>query len=199
MTHEQIRPFIWLGWLGVITTAVNTGLSLFPSANAELHRVRDLVLLVHAPATLFPMIGLGLLGFSRAPFAAVVAIACIGLEKSTELIGQTFQLFPPSAAGDVGARKVIEILWDRMFFVLWLCNSFGASAAGWLMIRSSSSIFNRVAGVSAWLAAVLTALMLLGPDYVGWRLPGPPPWLFFLVFTAYRLALVLTLSRTPTV
>ena len=67
------------------------------------------------------------------------------------------------------------------------------------MIRSSSSIFNRVAGVSAWLAAVLTALMLLGPDYVGWRLPGPPPWLFFLVFTAYRLALVLTLSRTPSV
>jgi hypothetical protein len=198
LTQNQIRPFVWIAWLGVATTAVNTGIFAFTSAGERLVAFRDVVLLVHAPATLLPVIGVALLGFRDSPFAAVLAIVCTSLEKAVEFIGQALLVFPPEETfGGTGVGAIVRAVWDQMFFVLWCCNTVGAGAAGLLMLRLAPPRLNVAAAGLAWGAALLTLLMVLGPDYLGWKLPGPPAMVFFAVFTGYRVGLALTLAKAP--
>lgn len=96
---EALRPFLWVAWLGVATTAVNIALPMFagaaePKAAQALRALRQPVLFVHALATLLPMLALAMLGWRYSPFAAVVAVTLTGIEKMTELIGQMLVLFP---------------------------------------------------------------------------------------------------------
>ena len=96
LTHSQTRPFVWIAWLGVATTALNTLVPLASRTTArDLDALRDVVLLVHAPATLLPLLALSLLAFRRGPLAAVAVAAFTLMEKFLEFTGQALQLFPP--------------------------------------------------------------------------------------------------------
>jgi hypothetical protein len=198
LTHSQTRPFVWIAWLGVATTALNTLVPLASRTTThDLDALRDVVLLVHAPATLLPLIALSLLAFRRGPLAAVAVAAFTLLEKFLEFTGQALQLFPPEETlGGVRVQALVEAVWDQMFFVLWFCNTLGATGAGLLMFRIARPPLKFVAVSLAWSAALLTLIMLLGNEYVGLSLPMPSAMLFFVVFTGYRMALALTLARS---
>jgi hypothetical protein len=198
LTHRQTRPFVWIAWLGVVTTALNTLIPLASRATTrDLDALRDVVLLVHAPATLLPLIALSLLAFRRGPFAAVAVVAFTAMEKFVEFIGQALQLFPPEETlGGVRVQALVESVWNQMYFVLWLCNTLGATGAGLLMFRLARPPLKFLAASAAWSAALFTLLMLLGNEYVGLSLPQPTATLFFIVFTGYRLALAFTLARS---
>jgi hypothetical protein len=198
LTHNQIRPFVWIAWLGVVTTAANTLVPLMPgTATRDLDALRDVVLLVHAPATLLPLIGLSLLAFRHGPFAAVSVIVFTLMEKFLEFAGQALQLFPPEGTlGGVRVQALVDAVWNQMYFVLWLCNTLGAAGAGLLMLRIARPPLKFVAVSLAWFAALLTLLMLLGKEYVGLSLPQPSATLFFVVFTGYRMVLALTLAQS---
>lgn len=187
---------MWIAWLGVVTTALNTLVPVVRQAGFRgLDAFRDIVLLVHAPATLLPLIALSLLAFHRAPFAAVVVAAFTVMEKFLEFGGQALQVFPPQETlGGTSVRSVVDAIWDQMFFVLWFCNTLGAAAAGFLMFRLARRPLNFAAAGFAWSAAFLTLIMLLGKEYVGLNLPMPGAMLFFVVFLGYRIALALTLA-----
>jgi hypothetical protein len=186
MTRAQLRPFVIVAWIGVLTTFVNTVLPLVGSGPGAA-RLRDAVLLLHAPATLFPVVGLALLLFTRSPFAAVVAIAATTLEKALELVGQTLALFPPAAGQDVAAAT-----WDRMYFVLWCCNTAGATCVGVLLLRQATPRWRLALSLFAPGAALLTAALVLA-EYLRWTTLSPPGWLFAVVFTGYRLAVAVQL------
>lgn len=196
-----LRPFVLIAWVGVATTAINTlipvlGDFIEPLTAQTLRTLRDLVLFVHAVATLLPMLALALLAFRTAPFAAMTAAAFTGIEKAIELIGQTLSLFPPEEmVAAVPIRDVIAAIWDQLYFTLWFCNTLGATAAGWLMLRSVGEPWRWLAATGAWLAALLTLLLLLGQDYVRLPVPSIPAWLFFPIFVAYRLGIAMTLRR----
>ena len=195
MTPRQLRPFLWVAWLGVATTALNTGIHALPGGGL-LAPWRDWILLFHAPATLLPVVGLALIGYRYSPFAAMVALIFTFVEKSTEFAGQALRLFPPEEViAGVPAAAVVSATWDQLFFVLWCCNSAGAAAAGLLMLRLQPSRLGKVGLVAAGGASLLTLAMLLGPDYVGLPVPAPGAFLFFLVFTGYRLMIALVLGR----
>jgi hypothetical protein len=198
LTHRQTRPFVWIAWLGVVTTALNTLIPLASRATTrDLDALRDVVLLIHAPATLLPLIALSLLAFRRGPFAAVAVVAFTAMEKFVEFIGQALQLFPPEETlGGVRVQALVESVWNQMYFVLWLCNTLGATGAGLLMFRLARPPLKFLAASAAWSAALFTLLMLLGNEYVGLSLPQPTATLFFIVFTGYRLALAFTLARS---
>lgn len=189
MNPAQLRPFLWAAWIGVATTALNTGIPVFASGGSA-GAWRDLILLVHAPATLLPVIAIALLGFRFSPFAAVTAIVAISLEKSIEFVGQSLLVFPPEEAG---VAPTIAAVWDQLFFLLWFCNTVGAAAAALLMFRLIPRRSGWIALSAALGASMLTVLLLLGDDYVGLPVPAPGALLFFFVFTAYRLAVALTL------
>jgi hypothetical protein len=193
---------MWVAWVGVFTTAVNTAIPMLlradldPATAQALRDLREPVLLLHAIATLLPMLGLALVGFPRSPFAAVAAAAFTGMEKIIELVGQALRAFPPEEVlGGVPVREVVAAVWDQLFFVLWLCNTCGAAAAGFLLLRLVPVPQARLAAAFAWSAAALTLLMMLGADYMRWPVPSVPAWLFFLVFTGYRLAIAMALMR----
>lgn len=198
LTHNQIGPFVWIAWAGVATTALNTLVPVVtPEIVGDLGTFRDVVLLIHAPATLLPLLALSLLAFQRAPFVAVVVMTFTLLEKSLEFAGQALQLFPPEETlGGVPVEAIVDAIWDQMFFVLWLCNTVGATGAGFLMHRMARPPVTFVSVGFAWAAAALTLGMLLGPEYVGWDVPATNAILFFVIFTGYRIAIALTLARS---
>jgi hypothetical protein len=198
LSSSQLRPFVWIAWLGVATTALNTLVPLAPREIArDLDAFRDIVLLIHAPATLLPLIALSLLAFKSRPFAAVVVVAFTLLEKFLEFVGQALQIFPPEETlAGVSVQAVVDAIWDQMFFVLWFCNTLGATGAGVLMARLARPPLRFVAPSFAWAAALLTLIMMLGPEYVGWSLPMPNAILFFVIFTGYRTVIALTLARS---
>jgi hypothetical protein len=198
LSRKQIRPFVWVAWLGVVTTALNTLVPIAQQASSyDLGEFRDLVLLVHAPATLLPLLALSMLAFDRGPFAALVVAAFTLMEKFIEFGGQALQLFPPAEMfGGAPVREVVEAIWDQAFFVLWFCNTLSATAAGLLMLRVAGPPLNLAALGFAWAAGLLTLIMLLGKEYVGLNLPTPGATLFFIVFTGYRITLALTLARS---
>jgi hypothetical protein len=197
-----MRPFVWVACLGVATTAVNIALPMLagavsPESADPFRSARQPVLLVHAVATLLPMIALALSGYRHAPFAAVSAVAFTAIEKATELLGQVLLLFPPEETfSGVAAREVTAAVWDQMFFALWLCNTLGAAAAGWLMFRLLKGPGGWLAACAAWLAAGCTLLLLLGPDYVDAAVPGVPAVVFLVAFTGYRVAIAYVLWRS---
>lgn len=196
-------PFVWLAWLGVVTTAANTALPILTQlgaggseAAAILRAWREPILLVHAIATLLPMLGLGLLVFERMPFAAVTAMSFTAIEKALELIGQALRVFPPEEVlGGVPVRAIVAAVWDQLYSVLWLCNTLGAAAAGCLLLQLLPGALGRAAAVVSWLAAALTALLIAGPDYLDLAVPAVAPWIFALVFTLYRVAIAVSLTR----
>ena len=197
LTREQCRPFVWVACLGVITTALNTLIPVLSSGGETWESFRDLVLLVHAPATLLPVVGLALLTFRVSPFAAVVAIVFTLLEKFLELTGQALQIFPPEETlGNVSVRQGVEAVWDQLYFVLWLCNTLAAAAVGWLLLRSTPDRARFAFAAFAWGAAALTLLLLLGPGYGGLNVPMPGAVLFSIVFTGYRVAIAMSLMRS---
>ena len=81
LDRRAMRPFVWVAWLGVLTTATNTIVpalleSGVSDATAEfLRNARLPVLLAHSLASLLPMLGLAIVGFRLSPFAATVAVA----------------------------------------------------------------------------------------------------------------------------
>jgi hypothetical protein len=194
-----LRPFVWVAWLGVATTAINLALpmiagSVAPEAAMALRAARQPVLFAHAIATLLPMLALALLGFRHSPFAAVTAAAVISIEKLLELVGQTLALLPPEEVlGGVPVRDTVAAVWDQLFFTLWFCNTVGAAAAGWLMFRLIGGRAGWLAALAAWSAGACTLLLLLGPDYLRWPVPGVASLVFLLSFTAYRIAIALAL------
>ena len=198
---HALRPFLWIAWLGVATTAINIALPMLagaadPETAQTLRALRRPVLFAHALATLLPMLALALLGLRQAPFAAIAAASLTGIEKSLELVGQTMVLFPPEETlGGIAVREVVAAVWDQLFFALWFCNTLGAAAAGWLMLRLLGGTAGRLAAAAAWLAAACTLLSMLGPDYLRWPVPAIPAWLFLIAFTGYRVAIALTLRR----
>ena len=85
---------------------------MLPAAQfGDLERIRDWVLLIHAPATLLPVMGLALLGFRRAPFAAVVAVV---FTLVVSLIG-TGSRGPVLAAGglDAAGAEIRRLVLER--------------------------------------------------------------------------------------
>jgi hypothetical protein len=201
MSPGQLRPFVWVAWLGVATTALNTLVPVVRETSpVDLDAFRGLVMLIHAPATLLPLLALSVLAFDRGPFAAVVVVAFTLMEKFLEFGGQTLQLFPPEEMlGGAPVREAVDAIWDQMFFALWLCNTAGAAAAGLLMFRIAGPRLDVLALGFAWSAALLTLVMLLGREYVGLNLPMPGAVLFAVVFTGYRIAIALTLARASRV
>jgi hypothetical protein len=141
------------------------------------------------------VIAIALIGFSRAPFAATVAIVVTSLEKALEFVGQTLLVFPPEeTVGPMPGADLVRAVWDQLFFVLWCCNTVGATAAGWLMFRIARGPWRWALFAFSLGAALLTLLLLLGPDYVRAIAVPIPPLLFFTVFTGYRLALASALT-----
>lgn len=194
-----LRPFVWVAWLGVATTASNTLIPLVTGSAIDAstaQALREPILFAHALATLLPMLALALSGFRASPFAAVVAISAVSIEKALELIGQTLSSFPPEETlAGVPVRDVVAAAWDQLYFTLWFCNTLGSAAAGWLMARTLGGRLRWIAAGSAWLAGVLTLLLMLGTDYLQWPVPSVPGWLFFVAFTAYRISVALTLMH----
>ncbi|HET7843744.1 MAG TPA: hypothetical protein VFL14_06315 [Xanthomonadales bacterium] len=197
-----LRPFVVVAWLGVLTTAANTIVPAIveagvAGATAEaLRAVRLPVLLAHSLATLFPMLGLALVGLRVSPFAAVVAAAVISIEKLLELVGFALRVFPPEESfGGIAVSDVVAAAWDQLYFVLWTCNTIGAAAAGWMMWRLAPGARGKAFAAFAWSASATTLLMIAGPDYLAWPVPAPPMWLFFVLFTGYRVAIALALGR----
>lgn len=194
MTDAQLRPFLWMAWLGVITTALNTGIQLFPPVDG-IADWRDKVLLIHAPATFFPIVALVLVTWRQSPFAASTAVGCTFLEKAIEFTGQSLILFPPQDIARVAGPDAVGAVWNQMYFTLWWCNTAGATAAGLLMKRLIGGRTGWLAAGTAWGAGIMT-LMLLLADYGGFEVPFPPGWLFALIFTGYRLSIVRSLAHT---
>jgi hypothetical protein len=195
-----LKPFIWTAWLGVATTLINTAIPVVidfgidAEAARLLRGVRDPVLLVHAVATLLPMLALALLAFRAAPFAATGAAVFTAFEKFVELVGESLILFPPEEViHGVSVREVVAAVWDQLFFVLWFCNTVAGALAGWLMLGMLEGIPRWLAAFSAWMAAALTLLLLMGPEYLGWISPAIPDWLFSAVFVAYRCSIAMVL------
>jgi hypothetical protein len=187
------RGLVVIAWIGVATTALNT--LILPSLGVR-GPLLDAVLLAHALATLLPVLGLALVGCRRSPLAAVVAAVLTAFEKLFELVGQSLRLFPPEEVlGGVPAAEVVAAIWDQLYFVLWLANTLGASAVGWLLLRARGGRRGWIAAACAWAAALSTLLMLLGPDYVALSVPPVPRGIFFVTFTAYRIAVALELPR----
>jgi hypothetical protein len=186
--------FTMVALLGVATTAINTLLLVAPASEAS-DSFRDMVLLVHAPATFFPMIAIALLGFRARPFLAVVAIAATFLEKSLEFVGQTLLVFPPVATSGFAAEQIISAIWGQLYFVLWCCNTLGATAAGGIMLGLAPPRWRWPSAAFAFAAAALTFVLLLGPDYIALVDIHVPALLFAVVFTGYRIALVATIWR----
>lgn len=199
-----LRPFAWIAWLGVLTTAANTfipaviELGVSDATAQGLRAAREPILLAHSLATLLPMLGLALLGLRLSPFAATLAAAVILIEKLLELVGFALRVFPPEESfGGIAVRDVVASVWDQLYFVLWTCNTLGAAAAGWLMHRLLPGARGWLFAGFAWAASATTLVMICGVDYLKWNVPAPPMWLFFILFTGYRVALALTLTSPP--
>ncbi len=194
LTRGSVLAFAAVAWIGVLTTAANTGMFLVPGGE-QLGALRNAILLAHAPATLLPVIAIALIGFSRAPFAATTAIVFTSLEKALEFVGQTLLVFPPEETiGPMPGADLVRAVWDQLFFVLWCCNTVGATAAGYLMFRIVRGPWRWAMLAAGVGAALLTLILLLGPDYIRAVAIAVPPLLFFAVFTGYRLALASALS-----
>lgn len=200
-----LRPFAIVAWLGVITTATNTIVPALvqggvPESTAQwLRAAREPILLAHSLATLLPMLGLAVLGFRASPFAATTVAAVILVEKFLELVGFALRVFPPEESlGGIAVRDVVASAWDQLYFVLWTCNTIGAAAAGWLMHLLAPGRRGWLFAAFAWAASATTLLMIAGPDYLEWHVPAPPMWLFFVLFTGYRVAIALSLSPRST-
>lgn len=132
------------------------------------------------------------------PFAATLAAAVILIEKLLELVGFALRVFPPEETlGGVLVRDVVAAVWDQLYFVLRLCNTLGASAAGWMMLDLVGGRAGWIAAAFARFAGLLTLLLIFDVDCMKWPVPAPPSWLFALVFTGYRTALALVIWWTP--
>lgn len=187
--------------LGVATTALNTtaGLWLAPASERmalPARPVLDTILLLHALATLLPVLGLALYLFARAPFAAVLAASLTLIEKLLEFVAQNLRLFPPEEVlGGVGVPAIVAAIWDQLYFSLWACNTLAAIGVALLLRHALPGRAGLVAAAAALSAAACTFLLLLGPDYLDLGLPVPSSAVFATGFTAYRLAVFLALLK----
>jgi hypothetical protein len=211
-TPMRVAPATWaffaaVAVVGTLTTAFNTISSAWlPQFNGviaqaalrhdSLYMAREWVLLVHAPATFFPMVGLVLALWRCAPAGACVALSATAAEKFVELLGQTVRVFVLNpvwreqlATGDAAAQARAQWLitgfgdvWNSAFFVLWLAGAAAALAVALMAFRSNQ----RSLAVLA-LAVALLGVWMTAVDYLGFSLPMPDiPWLYPAVMITYR-------------
>jgi hypothetical protein len=209
---------------GTLTTAANIALNeIVPDTAGDPLRAAALstdvlytslqwTLLVHALVTLIPPMALALMRQPGLAGAALLGAVFTGMEKFTELIGQTLRIFLLNGtwraelmAGASGARREQLLAWQDMFsagwsslyFVLWTCGSLAAVAFA-VTFASSPHLAQRLLAIAAGLVALLGVLMTLA-DYFGqsWAAVAHPA-VYWVTMTSYRAAIAWVLWQYAT-
>jgi hypothetical protein len=200
---------------GTLTTAANIALSEFvPDTGGDPIKAAALsgnriymslqwTLLLHALVTLIPPVALALMSRPAVAGAALLGALFTGMEKFTELIGQTLRIFllngtwraevvagstPPRLDQLLAWQELFTATWNSLYFVLWICGSAAAAAFAWTFARSAWRS-ERLLALTAAIVALLGVLMTLA-DYFGQSWAGiTHPAMYFVAMTAYRAAI----------
>lgn len=208
-------------FIGTATTLVNTVLPWFmPPAGGgasqaqlvdnPLYMARQWTMLVHAPATLIPILGLALALWRRSPGWCALGFVWTLFEKLLELVGQAVIIFtvnldwrrqltrsnPPA---DLQTRiDTVLGAWDDVYIVLWLSGGCAALCFAYVFAIEArrSRRFLDALLIALMLGGAAGSVLLFAADYGQQSWAGDlVSWIYPPIMTGLRLTIAVWLWR----